>query len=169
MIHDFKERLHMSELASDEPFWEAIYKKAFPNFVNMMTCQGDTVAQRQGIDRVIVLSSGKIIKIDEKKREKEYPDILLEYISVDSKNTPGWIEKDLPIDYIAYAFMTSKTVYILPWDLLRRAWCYFKDIWMDKYQHVEARNNGYITHSIAVPIDTLLNSIKRASIIQLED
>jgi hypothetical protein len=98
MIHDFKERLEFSESASGEPFWDAIYRKAFPGMVSHMPCPGDTQSQRLGIDRLILLSSGRVLAIDEKKREQDYNDILLEYLSNDSTGAPGWIEKELQID-----------------------------------------------------------------------
>jgi len=167
MIHNFKERLAFSEVSGDELFWENVYKKAFPNLVSMMACPGDTVSQRLGIDRVLLLASGKIIKIDEKKRAADYPDILLEYLSVDTTGAPGWIEKDLPIDYLAYAFMPSQRVYLFPWDMLRRAWKFYKIEWINKYKIPPAKNKGYNTHSVAVPLKELHNAVKTAMIIQL--
>lgn len=168
-IHDFKERLKYSEAAGDEPFWLEIYTKAFPNLVNIMAAPGDTISQRMGIDRVILLGNGKIIKIDEKKREKNYPDILLEYISVDTTHAPGWIEKDLAIDYLAYAFMPNQRVYLLPWDILRRVWLYKKEIWLRTLPKIEAKNQNYSTWSVAIPTNQLLNLIKTATIIQLDN
>lgn len=165
--HDFRERLKYSEKASEEPFWEAVYKKAFHNYVNSMPCSGNTKSQRKGIDRLVHLSNGKTLQIDEKKREQDWPDILLEYVSVDTTNAPGWIEKDLDIDYLAYAFMPSKTVYLFPWDMLRRAWKHYKDLWIDEYQEVRAQNNGYVTISVAVPIKVLQDAVTVASIIKL--
>ncbi len=167
-IHNFTEQLEYSEQASDELFWDAIYRKSFPNLVNHMIASGDIKSQRMGIDRVVFLSNGKTLYIDEKKRRKEWGDILLEYISVDKTNAPGWIEKDLSIDYLAYAFMASQRVYLYPWDMLRRAWNYYKPEWIDAYKRVEAKNNGYTTISVAVPIDVLQNAVSLATVIQLE-
>jgi len=167
LIHDFKEQLSYSETASDEPFWDAIYRKAFPNMVNHMLCNGDTQSQRMGIDRLIMLASGKVLTIDEKKRKEEYSDILLEYVSVDTTDAPGWIEKDLSIDYLAYAFMKTKRVYLLDWLALRRAWGHYKEEWLSKYTHITAQNNGYKTLSVAVPIDVLKSAISLATVIQL--
>ena len=166
-VHDFKERLEFSEKASDEPFWDAIYKKAFPNIVNQMLASGNVKSQRMGIDRVVLLSSGKILYIDEKKREIDYQDILLEYVSVDKTGAPGWIEKDLLIDYLAYAFMPSKRVYLFPWDMLRRAWCHYKDNWLEIYARIEAQNQGYKTISVAIPIQILQKAVQTAMVIQL--
>ena len=56
VIHDFRDSLAFSEVASDEAFWEDVYRKAFPNFVNHMLASADTASQRLGIDRVNCLS-----------------------------------------------------------------------------------------------------------------
>jgi len=167
MIHDFKSDLEFSEEASAEPFWEAIYKKAFPNMVNHMLCSSNVTSQHMGIDRIILLSSGKILCIDEKKRRQVWSDILLEYVSNDRTQAPGWIEKDLHIDYLAYAFMPTKCVYLFPWLMLRRAWLIFKKSWLGQYKHIAAQNVGYRTWNVAVPIATLCEAVKLVSIIQL--
>lgn len=166
-IHNFNERLAFSEKAGHEDFWQAVYRKAFPDMVFAKFCTGKCQGQYLGIDRVIQLETGKTLYIDEKKREKDYPDILLEYLSVDTTNAPGWIEKDLKIDYLAYAFMPSKRCYLFPWELLRRVWKHFKADWKKKYNIPPAKNYGYSTHSVAVPIPELLNVVKNAMIIQV--
>lgn len=166
MIHDFNERLHFSLKASDEPFWNAIYKKAFPTLIDSKIVN-DLRLQKLGIDRVLYFTNGKKIFIDEKKREGVWQDILLEYISIDYNNTPGWIEKNLAIDYLAYAFMPIYRVYLYPWDILQRAWLHYKDNWLDKYPHIESKNKSYSTWSVAIPIKTLQAAIDLAMIIQL--
>lgn len=163
--HNFRERLNMSIAASDEPFWSAVYEKAFPDMVNHMLCNGDTVSQRMGIDRVIHLSNGRNLRIDEKKRDKVYPDILLEYLSNDQTGAPGWIEKPLFIDYLAYAFMPTQTVYLFDWLMLKRAWSHYGPTWKRQYRHIEAQNVGYKTKSIAVPIKVVQRAINTASVI----
>ena len=167
MTHDFQEQLRYSEAMSHESFWQKIYEKAFPNMVSNMLASGDVKSQRMGIDRVVLLNNGKSLYIDEKKRRKDYDDILLEHISISTTGAPGWMEKNLAIDYLAYAFMPSQRVYLFPWPILRRAWLYYKDQWIDNYNRVPAINNGYETISVAVPIAVLLNAVKTASIIQL--
>lgn len=168
VTHEFRERLSYSESMSDEPFWDAVYKKAFPNLVNQMLASANTESQRMGIDRVLILANGQVLKIDEKKRAEAYADILLEYVSVDTTGAPGWIEKDLSIDYLAYAFMPTRRVYLFPWLMLRRAWGRYKDEWKSKYPKITAQNKGYKTHSVAVPIDVLVKAVSIASIIQVE-
>lgn len=166
---DFQEDLAWSEQASCEPFWDAVYRKAFPNMVAHMPCGGDTFSQRQGIDRIIHLANGKTLYIDEKKRRKVYTDIALEYISSDATNAPGWIEKDLAIDYLAYAFMPISTCYLFPWPMLRRAWSQFSPQWKTKYQAIQAYNPGYTTWSLCVPIDILQRAVTTATVIDVSD
>lgn len=173
-MHDFRERLEYSDRMSDEPFWDAVYRKAFPNLVNHMQCKGDFDSQRLGVDRLLFLGNNHVLRVDEKKRSEVWPDILLEYLSVDTAGKPGWIELDKAIDYIAYAFMPSRKVYLLPWPLLRRAWLENGERWKQKARDREdgfciipAKNPGYTTHSVAVPINTLYCAINRASIIEV--
>ena len=167
VIYDFKKQLEYSEKASDERFWGEIYHKAFPNMVNCMLGSADSESQRMGIDRIILLANGAVLKIDEKKRDAVYNDILLEYVSVDTTKAPGWMEKDLSIDYLAYAFMPTKTVYLFSWPVLRRAWLHYRKKWIVNFRRVEALNNGYKTISVAVPINVLQQSIIIASVIKL--
>lgn len=166
-LHDFHERLEMSQRASDEPFWSEVYRKAFAGYMGCLAILDDSPAQRMGIDRVVVLSSGQELRIDEKKREEVWPDILLEYLSNDQTNAPGWMEKDLHIDYIAYAFMPAKRVHLYPWHLLRRAWGKYGTAWKKEYKKVSAQNPGYKTWSVAVPIAVLNKAVQEAGVIQL--
>lgn len=169
LVHDFNEQLAYSEEASAEPFWRAVYQKAFPNMVSCVPTFGDYESQRLGIDRKIFLANGKTLKTDEKKRKKVYPDFCLEYISIDTTGAPGWMEKDLSIDYLAYAYMPIRRCYLLPWLPLRRAWNHFKIDWIKQYRRVEAENKNYTTISVPVPRNVVMQAIKpaQALIIQL--
>jgi hypothetical protein len=174
LIHDFEERLKWSEAASDEPFWDAVYRKAFPGIVAHCLCSGDTPSQRMGIDRILFLGSGQELRVDEKKRRLEYGDFLLEFLSNDRTGAPGWIEKDLFIDYLAYAFMPSKKVYLFPWHLLRLAWNRNGRQWkrmgelnQDGFRICRATNRGWVTHSVAVPRRVLYQELNRASVIEV--
>jgi len=172
--HDFYEKLAWSEAQGHEPFWDAVYRKAFPDMVNSMLCSGDTAAQRKGVDRLVYLSNDKILRIDEKKRMEVWPDILLEYVSVDKTGALGWMNKTLVIDYLAYAFIPSKKCYLFDWQLLRRAWLNYGAEWKrkgeareDKFRIVEAKNTNYSTWSVAVPIFVVMKAVATASIIDV--
>lgn len=70
-----------------------------------------------GIDRSVILENSKQILIDEKARFPSkngfsYPDILLEHISNDQTNAPGWTCKPLRADYICYAITGLGQAYL---------------------------------------------------------
>lgn len=165
MAHNFAERLAYSEHDDDESFWLDAYRQYFPDMVTQTPIRRDCLAQRLGMDRLIVLQSGATVAIDEKKRAENWKDVLLEYIANDRSGAPGWIEKDLQIDYIAYAFMPSHKVYLLNWLLLRRAWKLNKTLWLRQYKPVPAQNDGYVTWSLPVPLGTLFYALNQAVLV----
>ncbi len=169
IIHDFDTSLRASEEGSLEPFWDEVYRKHFPNMVACVPLRGDTVAQRQGKDRAIHLANGDVLYIDEKIRPKRLDDsdILLEYLSNDRTGAPGWIECDKSIDYLAYAFVMRKRVYLFPWAQLRRAWCHYKVQWQADYAPIGTRNRTYMTYSTPVPTKVLRAAVSTAAIIQI--
>ena len=132
-----------------------------------MLCSGSNDNQRRGVDRVIQLSNGHTLYVDEKKRAKDYSDILLEYVSVSTTGAPGWMEKDLAIDYLAYAFMPSKRVYLFPWLMLQRAWQHHRIEWIENFRIIKAQNNSYETLSVAVPLVEVRKAVYNASIIDV--
>lgn len=165
-MYDFHERLSWSLAGAHEPFWQAVYKKAFPNLSHTELCD-DLAKQKQGVDRVLYLANGNVLYVDEKKRERDYPDILLEYVSADTYRTPGWMEKDLAMDYLAYAFMPSQRCYLFPWPILRRAWLLNKQAWIGSYKTVRGENRGYTTLSVAIPKLVLRQAVSQAAIIDV--
>jgi hypothetical protein len=161
-VNDFRRDLEWSHSQSDAPWWEEVYRHAFPDFSTMHDVRKDGWAQRGGIDRQVILSDGTVLKIDEKARRTDYPDFCLEYYSDVRRKTPGWLGKPLTCDYIAYAFVPSRTCYLLPYQLLRRAWWNHRSEWVAGYREIRAENNGYTTVSVAVPIPVVLNAITGA-------
>lgn len=166
IVHDFQASLRRSQEQADAPWWGEVYRRAFPDFDGMHCVRDDGWAQRGGIDRVVVLRSGKTVTIDEKVRDKDYDDILLEYWSDYERRTKGWVAKELACDFIAYAFVPSQTCYLLPALALRRAWREHWRHWVETFRRVEARNRGYTTVSVAVPIDELFLAIDAALRVQ---
>ena len=116
--------------------------------------------QRAGVDRSVILANSKQILVDEKARRiKNTGDIMLEYVSNDRTNAPGWVEKSLKCDYIAYAFMPSGIAFLLPVNQLQTAWLKNKLIWLQKYRTRAAINNSCKTLNCPVPINELYSAI----------
>ena len=167
--HDFAVSLAKSAAQADAPWWEPIYKKAFPDFSSMVCVREDGWAQRGGIDRVVVLGSGKTVTVDEKVRERDWPDILWEYLSDRDRNAPGWCAQALACDYIAYAFVPSQRCYLFPALQVRRAWLDRGTEWVmraknndDGYRIVDADNGRYVTRSVAVPLRESMAAVRDA-------
>lgn len=167
----FGDCLAWGEREDDEPFWAEVYSRAFPGYVGSIQNGRNNAAQRTGIDRVVFLSSGRTILVDEKKRTTDFGDFALEWkhVHTDGHEEPGWIQKDLAIDFLAYAFMPSRRCFLLPWDGLKRVWTERHRHWIENgYPVVRAPNGGYVTLSIAVPIRELLNAIAQTMAITLD-
>ena len=165
-LHSFARSLAQAQASADLPFWEQIYRQAFPTFATMYAVRRDGWAQRGGIDRLVILESGKTLWIEEKLREKDYADILLEYYSDRDRKVPGWIAQDLACDYLAYAFLPSARCYLLPFQPLRRCWHQHRREWVQRYgPPIEAVNAGYVSVGVAVPISVVLTALSQMLVV----
>jgi len=162
-LHNFHASLAASHLAEDLPFWEEVYRKAFPDMRAMINHREDGDHQRAGIDRSIILGNSKQILVDEKTRWKVYEDIALEVWSDKDRLSPGWVCKPLLADYIAYAIAPLGRCYLLPVIQLQEAWRVNGGEWSDRYFHPCANNEldgrTWVTESVAVPVDILFSAI----------
>jgi hypothetical protein len=172
--HRFSESLARSHSYADAPWWQEIYLKAFPGSI-MQDMRADGWWQRAGIDRRLHCPNGTTVTVDEKVREENYNDFALEWWShwhptEPERRKPGWMEKpDIACDYIAYAFVPTCRCYLLPYRELKRLWEANKNEWwwlaahrQDGYQFSDAKNPGYVTRSVCVPIPVVLNGIRDA-------
>jgi len=167
-MNDFNECLNISNSSKTLEFWDKVYTIAFPNMTNHMVGKNSKCkSQDYGVDRIIYLENGKTITIDEKVRTGDYTDIALEYISNDKIKSVGWIEKDLAIDYLAYAFLPSQKVYLFDWRILKNVWNKNKEEWINVYFNARAINKDYVTISVCVPINVLMTECSNATIITL--
>jgi hypothetical protein len=182
--HVFSESLASSHRASDLPLWEELYRKAFPLFLAMHDHRQDGPHQRNGVDRSIILANSKQILVDEKTRgvnrktQRVYDDIALEYWSDVDRKVPGWVCKPLMCDYIAYAIVPLGKGYLLPVVQLQIAWKAHGETWIKQYQE---KNNGrliaavnefngrrWTTVSVGVEVKDLFKAIGAALRIEFE-
>jgi hypothetical protein len=164
-VHSFEERLAWSRSMSGKVWWGECYRRFFlDDGFTMQTVEADGWAQRAGIDRIVTLSSGRAYTIDEKVREFEYHDVLLELLSNEARRTPGWAAKDLACDFIAYGVAPTGRCHLFPFPTLRRAVQVLLPRWQAdaRCRIVRAPNPTYTTLSIAVPTDMLLDAIRDA-------
>jgi hypothetical protein len=165
--HDFRASLTLSEAYSDAPWWLDLYRRAFPTLISAVSVRNDGWAQRGGIDRVLTLACGRVFTVDEKVRTVDWPDILLEQWSDEDRRSPGWVQKPLACDFIAYAFAPSRRCYLLPVVPLQRAWRLFGRHWIVSHGQRRARNIGYVSTSVPVPIDALLHGMTAAMLLEI--
>ncbi len=162
MTNDFRRDLEWSHAQLNQSWWESVYRQAFPGFKSMEEITRDGWAQRAGIDRLVTLDDGTVLKIDEKCRREIYEDFALEYWSDEERRIPGWIGKPLNCDYIAYAFVPSRTCYLLPYQTLRTAWYRNRGVWINTYGVKRALNPNHTTVFTPVPIPIVLGSLAEA-------
>lgn len=168
IVHDFQERLEYSASLSDESAWVEFYRRLWPNMLSAIRIDKNSMFQKWGVDRLILLDNGKQFSIDEKKRDKDYGDILLEEWSVckwDRKNNrlikgikPGWtLDDEKRCDFIAYSIPVSGKCFLLPFEILRIT---FKEN-LNKFKSIPGKypkigqNKEYETINVAVPWDAL--------------
>lgn len=163
LTHDFKLELEYSLEKAEDSIFDLFYYRAFPNLLNIKFVD-DLTVQKMGIDKILLFSSGNQVSIDEKKRKKDYNDILLEIWSVYEQRKPGWLWTSKS-DYIVYAVMPTKKIYLLPTLLLKKAWLVNSDIWHKQYprwivSHTPSYDGTvYTTKSKAIPPSVLLPAI----------
>jgi len=170
-IASFREDLKRSHEASDLPLWEELYRQFFPGFEGMTDLRQDGPHQRQGIDRIVHVNAGislKSYKVDEKIRDfskqewklKKFSwDVALEYYSSVEGNTPGWVNKPLDCDFIAYAIKPLGEAALFPVPQLQKAWLQNSKHWIKQYGFINARNAGYTTRCCCVPLQELFGAI----------
>ena len=154
----FEKDLNYSLDLEDDKIFNEVYYKKFPHLKRIETIT-DIARQRKGIDKILHLHCGKKILIDEKKRRKDYGDILIEEYSDLDKKKVGWISREKYTDYIVYFVMPSKKVYFLPFILMQLAWIENYEIWKNKYGRKIADNKTYKTSNIPVPLKVLTESL----------
>jgi hypothetical protein len=177
-VHQLRDSLEYSHSQADAPYWQEVYRLAFPDAVSTVDLRHDGWHQKAGRDRAVILSTGRSVFIDEKVRRETWDDIAIEVWSVYPKAgsrpwpprdgaIPGWGAKPLDCDYLAYAFESSQTCHLFPFLGVRAAWEKHGAMWRQKatlkedgFRWIEADNDRWWSVSIAVPIVTLRQCIE---------
>jgi hypothetical protein len=192
IARDFRRDLERSLSARDEDFWHVAYKAAFPDLVecHMVT---DVRQQKLGKDRQLHLEGGQVFRVQEKVRDRDYGDIALELFHRtdirkaeaerlwrENRNEPwtscragengwnGWFVEPAHFDYLAYAFRASRVVYLLPWELLRRAWRAHRLEWIAAGALIASPNRRYVSLSLGVSIPAIMTAVRDAIRVEVD-
>ncbi len=160
-VHRFQDSHDLAEQYGPD-WWLPIYRRAFPTLMSAVAVKHDGWAQRGGIDRLLTLSCGRTYTVDEKIRTQDWPDVLLERWSDEARQSPGWVQKPLACDFIAYAHAPAATCVLLPVPALQRAWRQHGRSWIGLYGQRRAENLGYTSVSVPVPRGVLMQAIVEA-------
>jgi hypothetical protein len=164
-FNNFTRDLEFSFDTKDDDFINKFYFRVFPNLdkiENVILME----LQKRGIDKILHFKNGKQVLIDEKKRRRNYGDILIEEYSNFETKKWGWISREKHTDYIVYIIMDIQKIYLLPFLLLQKAWIKNYKQWLSNYGRKNAKNYNannefiYTTSNIAIPTTVLLTAIK---------
>lgn len=160
-VYNFDEDLKKSQDDQDLLFWEEIYKQFFPLFARMEKCT-DRSKQNNGVDRYIY-EKGDIdeykIPIEEKLHYSKYPNFIMERWSNVEKKIPGWVQKNLDCEYVAYAFILERRCFLIRFDALRATWKGYGREWIREFGTRRAPNIDYETEFVPVPQNVFLDVV----------
>ena len=166
--HSFREQLSYSHSMANAPWWEEVYRRAFGTIASMTDIREDGWCQRSGVDRIVILESGKIIKVDEKVAKSIYPTFPIEQWSSLEDRRDGWVKKPMDTDFIAYAEAPTGMVWMWPVLALQRAWREYGRQWVSRYGHKKVPNYNYTTIIVPVPKMELMSAIRDALVVHYE-
>ncbi|APB32802.1 hypothetical protein GlitD10_0490 [Gloeomargarita lithophora Alchichica-D10] len=169
MIHDFNESLKKSQDPQYETFWQECYKQEFGDQLTAAFSTGSLPSewQRAGIDRLVLTKSGNTYYVDEKLRDNDWGDFLIEYASVAHRSGNGWrvekpgwaIDPQKRCDFILYGIPTVEKYWFLPYHALRNAVGGNLAEWKTRYRVISATNQKYHSLSIPVPWDVFFSAL----------
>jgi hypothetical protein len=106
--------------------------------------------QRRGIDRIFTRrQTGQRLAVEYKTDYKaaRTGNAFVETVSVDTEGKAGWAYSS-QADYLLYYIPGDDLVYVMTLEVLRRE----LPRWVREYPRRAARNEGYATHGVLVPL-----------------
>lgn len=153
-------------------FWPTFYTRAFPGYLSHEVVTEKRL-QIAGIDHRLKLEGDGEHLVDVKCRCTSptwRDDVLIEVWSDRDRKIKGWARKPLRCHLIAYAWPQYEVGFVVPFLLLRRTYERNKKQWAaDGLRLVDARNEGYTTRSVAVPIDRLTREVAESMTVYFKE
>ena len=143
----------------DDPYLTSAYKQHF----KFKTIRPATLEEQKHdkVDYIMVMPDGTTEAIEQKRRLKAYPDILLEMASILELLTFGWLFAT-KADHLAYYVEPIDTLILIRLNDLKKAWFEKGPAWLDRFPLKLARtrddlhgNVRYHTLNIPIPINEL--------------
>jgi hypothetical protein len=170
---NFKDDLEFSKLPDDNGAWVEFFHEAFRSVTNVVNVGNNRQLERQGIDYLVILESGKQISIDIKKRRNDYGDIYIEEWSVADFDWSqyevihgrkvGWsLDINKTVDYIAY--WTPLRAWLIPFRELRQCSIENIAIWkkhVDCKYPIPTKNKTYTTVGCGVDLELFKGDLRR--------
>jgi len=138
-----------------------------------ITPANNAQADYNGTDFVITNSKGLRQTIDVKYMntplyEENKIIIEVDHINIDGTfRRLGWsFQQDKNTDWIVYYFRKANKIRVIPFLLLRKICIIKKDLWITKYTTGGARNPGYTTRCIFLPVSEYIDAEKEILIVE---
>ncbi len=107
-------------MGSDLVWLNEFYKQAFPHLENIKINE-DVNTQFEGVDKWFYCKNLRPLRIEEKFRNEDYGDLLLEDYSNWTTKRLGWARDSCKTtDYLAYIILPRKTLWMLNYLALRQ-------------------------------------------------
>lgn len=158
--NQFQRDLEESNSIQNTEWWNTVHKTAFRNVVQVRPVL-DKLTQSRGVDRVILTQAHEDapihkITIEEKLDQTSYHNMALETKSTargDDEGTPGWINKPLISNLLAYGFAQRGEVHYF--DTIE-----FMNLWKSnevEWKRYYGERRVYSSHArvVPVPIDVI--------------
>ena len=151
----FEESIKVGRINNDK--LDILYKKLWGEDIIIEDIPEGSEIDKEGTDKIIKVGN-KSIKIQEKKRQKDYGDFLLEieHIFGDGRVKKGWFYKT-DADYLVYYIIPTDRIYLIGMANLRN-WVENHTIFIDSLPWRESWNpkGNYTTRNKAIPWGLLL-------------
>lgn len=153
----FPERLGWEQ--QQAAFLAALWSRWWPG--SSRAPVADLGMQRAGVDAIV--SRGRVpIQVEEKVRDRDYGDVLVELVSNDATNAPGWAVKGAASNLLLYAIRSTGRGWVFPMQAVQRATRMHADDWRRRFGVKVAQNPGYRSINVPVPLAEFTRAVDHA-------
>ena len=140
-----------------------LWRAWWPGVDRLPVTDADT--QRAGVDAVLTgptCAQPFAVEVEEKIRSHDYGDVLLEVVSNDQAMTPGWAVKGARSKLLLYAWAPTRRGFVFPMQTVQRVTRANADLWLARFGVRLAKNDGYTSHNVPVPLSVFAHAIDQA-------